>query len=76
MYKDQNMYTNLLMSIALRAGEMDAMGKIELDTTVSGEEQIYRFFRAVVHDYLGAEDELNFDEYIEEMLEFEYPVRD
>ena len=69
MYSDMNYYEELLCSMALRAGEMDALNAIDLDLTVEGEDAVIQFCKETVKKYLDAHDEdLCFDLFIEEEL--------
>ena len=62
------MHENLISTMALRAGQMEAIGSITLPGGVSGEDRIADYCADKVHEYEMSRSDEPFDLFIEEAL--------
>ena len=67
---------HLLVIAGARAAYMDCAGAIHIETSVQGEEDMAKFITSIVNRYCELDQDMNFDEYIENNLIYKYQKGD
>lgn len=72
MTKEMLIRENMLVTMGVRAGCMEALGHIVLPDGSNGEDAVARFVSETVTNYTNTEADIGFDEYIEAALTEKY----